>query len=261
MQHGTIQFIGTATVLIKYAGFTILTDPNFLHKHDKAYLGYGLHSERLTDPALELDELPPLDFVLLSHFHEDHFDRHVEKNLHKATPIITTPKAAKALKRRGFLKATPLSTWNSKRFEKDEAQLTVTAMPGRHGPGLLDIALPQVMGSILHFKLVRGHDMKLYITGDTLLFDKIHDIPKRYPDIDVALLHLGGTRIMGITLTMDAKQGIGMLKIVKPRKAIPIHYNDYRVFKSPLADFMSEVQSAGLDDSVHYLSHGDTYVF
>jgi hypothetical protein len=40
--NGTVQFIGTATVLIRYQGLTILTDPNFLHKGDHVHLGYGL---------------------------------------------------------------------------------------------------------------------------------------------------------------------------------------------------------------------------
>ena len=73
--NGSIFFVGTATVLIRYAGFTILTDPNFLHAGDHVHLGYGLVSRRLTNPAVEPEDLPPLDFVLLSHMHGDHFDR------------------------------------------------------------------------------------------------------------------------------------------------------------------------------------------
>jgi hypothetical protein len=41
---GSIFFIGNATVLIRYAGFTILTDPTFIHKHGQVPLGYGLHT-------------------------------------------------------------------------------------------------------------------------------------------------------------------------------------------------------------------------
>jgi hypothetical protein len=37
---GSVQFIGTATVLLRYGGLTILTDPNFLHKGDHVHLGY-----------------------------------------------------------------------------------------------------------------------------------------------------------------------------------------------------------------------------
>jgi hypothetical protein len=43
---GRVRFIGTATVLVEYAGFTILTDPNFLHQGEHARLGYGLRSRR-----------------------------------------------------------------------------------------------------------------------------------------------------------------------------------------------------------------------
>ena len=67
--------------------------------------------------------------------------------------------------------------------------------------------LPQVMGSILDFQTMDDrHLVRLYITGDTLVFDEIKEIPKQYPNIDIALLHLGGTTVMGIMVTMDAKR-------------------------------------------------------
>src|SRR5690606_32438049 len=71
----SVTFIGNATVLIHYAGFTILTDPNFVHRHAEVPIGYGLHATRLSDPAMEIEDLPPLDVIVLSHFHGDHFDR------------------------------------------------------------------------------------------------------------------------------------------------------------------------------------------
>jgi L-ascorbate metabolism protein UlaG (beta-lactamase superfamily) len=62
-------------------------------------------------------------------------------------------------------------------------------------------------------------------------------------------------------VTMDGKDGVQMMQIIQPRKAIPIHYDDYDVFKSPLADFAQEVKAAGLDQKVVYLAHGETYHF
>jgi len=62
-------------------------------------------------------------------------------------------------------------------------------------------------------------------------------------------------------VTMDGKQGVEVMRLVNPQHAIPIHYNDYDVFKSPLSDFQQEVKEAGLEDIVHYLSHGETYAF
>src|SRR3954468_11770181 len=99
---GSVFFIGTATVLIRCAGFTLLTDPNFLHKGDHVHLGYGLTSERLTDPAMEMEQLPQIDAVVLSHDHEDHFDKQVEERMDKRTLVITTPEAARHLREHGF---------------------------------------------------------------------------------------------------------------------------------------------------------------
>jgi L-ascorbate metabolism protein UlaG (beta-lactamase superfamily) len=135
-------------------------------------------------------------------------------------------------------------------------------MPGRHGPGLLARALPEVMGSLLEFETAEGRRLlRIYVTGDTLVHDRIREIRARYADIDLALLHLGGTRILGVLVTMDGRQGVEMMRIVGPRLAIPIHYDDYTVFTSPLSSFQDAVSAARLEDHVHYLRRGDTFTF
>lgn len=261
-QRGSIYFVGTATVILRYAGFTILTDPNFLHAGDHVHLGYGLSAKRLTNPAMEIEELPVLDFCVLSHYHGDHFDHVVEERLQKDLPIITTPEAAEKITEKGFTAAVALETWDSAIVDKLDSRVVVTSMPGKHGPALADLLLPEVMGSMLQFESRNGSRMlSLYISGDTLVFDQLREIPERYPDIDLGLFHLGGTRIMGILLTMDAEQGVEAVRIVNPREVIPIHYNDYEVFKSPLEDFRKAIEEAGLGDRVTYLSHGETYNF
>ncbi len=254
----SLYFIGNATVLIRFGGFTILTDPSFIHKHEQTWLGYGLHTERLTDPACEIADLPPLDVVLLSHFHGDHFDQAAEDGLDRALPIVTTPQSAELLGARGFANTWPLDRWQTQTVSKGNAELRITATPGNHGPPLVDAALPDVMGSLLEFGPVGGPALRLYITGDTLLIDDLEEIPRRYPEIDLALLHLGGTRVLGILVSMDAEQGVKCLQLVNPRRAVPIHFDDYDVFKSPLADFQDAVTAAGWADRVSYLDRGDT---
>ncbi|HKH09626.1 MAG TPA: MBL fold metallo-hydrolase [Rubrobacter sp.] len=260
--RGSVFFVGTATVIIRYAGFTILTDPNFLHAGDHVHLGYGLTAERLTNPAIEIEDLPPLDFVLLSHLHGDHFDRVVEHRLNKATPIVSNKHATSYLEKVGFTKTLTLKTWEPLDVEKGEASLRVTALPGTHGPGPLGAVLPPVMGSMLEFGRV-GEEarIRMYISGDTLIHDRLREIPRRFPDIDLAMLHLGGTKVLGICVTMDAEQGLEAMRIMDAGTTIPIHYNDYTRFESPLDDFKRAVTGAGLDEKVHYLAHGETYGF
>ncbi len=262
--RNSIQFIGNATVLIQYGGLTILTDPNFIHRGQSVPLGYGLSTTRLTDPAMEIDELPPLDLVVLSHYHGDHFDSVAEERLDRSLPIVTTPDAADTLGDKGFAQARALETWEAHELDKAGTHLRITAMPGQHAPGALTIALPQVMGSLLELgsdvgPMADQPQLRLYITGDTIIYEGLRDIPERHPQIDLALLHLGGTRVMGLTVTMDAEQGIEMMRMVEPRLAIPIHYDDYEAFKSPLEDFVAAVDGAGLADRVRYLRRGETF--
>ncbi len=262
-ESGSVQFIGTATVIIRYQGFTILTDPNFLHKGGHVHLGYGLTSERKTDPAIKFDELPPIDLVVLSHFHDDHFDKLVQEKLNRATPIVSTKEAGERLKRLGFKRTFGLSTWDRLEVSKGAARLRITATPGRHGPAGVAVLLPKTMGSVLDFgPNPDTPDYRMYISGDTLVYDDIHAIPQRFPNIDLALLHLGGTRILGVLkVTMDGKDGVRMMQVIRPKKTVPIHYNDYDVFKSPLEEFAREVKAAGLERDVVYLAHGETYAF
>jgi L-ascorbate metabolism protein UlaG (beta-lactamase superfamily) len=250
------------------AGFTFLTDPTFIHMHEKVHLGPGLYSERLTNPAMEISELPPLDFILLSHFHGDHFDQAAIHGLSKSLRIVTNEHAIEELSARGFTNFEKLDKWETVSFGKGNARLNITATPGRHGPLPVSMFMPQVTGSILDFYNApddrdRHHHplFRIYVTGDTMVFDDIRDIPKHYPNVDVALFHLGGTTVLGIVVTMDAKEGLEMFRIINPKKVIPIHYNDYDVFKSSLEEFQAEVRNAGVEDKVHYMRHGETYNF
>ncbi|MFL5757182.1 MAG: MBL fold metallo-hydrolase [Chloroflexota bacterium] len=264
VQHAgdaSLLFVGNATVLLRYAGFTLLTDPNFVPAGEEVPLGYGMKTRRLRDPALGIDQIPPVDAVILSHFHADHFDRIAEEQLPRDLPIVTTPEAAGLLGDRGFTAPVALETWQQHELSGEGGRIRITAMPGRHAPAGLSVALPDVMGSYLEMWPSAGESqpsVRLYITGDTIMYEGLREIPERCPEIDVALLHLGGTRVMGFTVTMDADQGVEMLELVRPRIGIPIHYDDYEAFKSPLSDFVEAVRAAGLDDRVRYVERGDS---
>jgi L-ascorbate metabolism protein UlaG (beta-lactamase superfamily) len=283
--QGSIFFVGNATVILRYAGFTILTDPNFLHRGDHVHLGHGMTAGRRTDPALELEALPPIDFVVLSHMHEDHFDREVERKLDHNLPIVTTPHAAADLTSKGFT-AKALNTWEPLTVTKGDTRVRVQAMPGAHAAGAVAKMMPPVMGSVLEFENARGEvAFRIYITGDTIVFDELKEIPRRFPDIDLAMLHLGGTMFFGVLMvTMDPKQGVEVIRLVKPKTAIPIHYDDYTAFEFALGEtdrppagdppewwertkittfeeFIAMAKEAAPGTAVHIMRRGETYAF
>jgi L-ascorbate metabolism protein UlaG (beta-lactamase superfamily) len=259
----TVTFIGNATTLVTADGITLLTDPNFLHAGEHAYLGYGLLSKRLHDPALDIDRLPALDAVLLSHMHGDHWDRVAQNGLDRTLPVLTTPHAAKRLRRRGFGHSVALDTWQQHTITKDGTTVSITALPGRHAPTPINRFLPPVMGSMVEVSGAGGATRRLYISGDTLLIEELNEIPRRFPDIDAGVLHLGGTRLpfgrhlpFGLTVTMDGRQGAGAAELLNLPKIIPVHFNDYGVFASPLSDFLGEMRRRGLAERVIELDRG-----
>jgi len=60
-------------------------------------------------------------------------------------------------------------------------------------------------------------------------------------------------------LTMDARQGVDLLDLLRPQRTLPVHYDDYGVFKSPLSDFRAEVERRTPPTDVRYLQRGETY--
>jgi L-ascorbate metabolism protein UlaG (beta-lactamase superfamily) len=254
----TLTFGGNATTLLRIGPFTLLTDPNFLHRGQRAYLGYGLRTKRLTEPALQPTQLPSLDAILLSHLHGDHWDRIATKSLPKETPVVTTPEAAKCLSDRGFRQASDLTAWQSHEITRGTDTLRITSVPGVHGPGPLAKLLPEVMGSVLELFLGGDVSWRGYISGDTLYRPFLGEVLERCGPLDVLIPHLGGTRALGITVTMDARQGADLVELLKPPVTVPVHFDDYSRFKSPLGDFLAEVARRQLPGELRTVGRGDT---
>ncbi len=253
----SLTFVGTATTVLRFGAFTVLTDPNFLHRGQRAYLGKGLWSRRLTEPALRPDELPPLDAVVLSHLHGDHFDRVARRELSRGQPVLTTPDAARRLARWGFA-AQGLETWQRHEMTRGEETLTVEALPAVHARGLMGRLLPPVMGSLLEHRVAGELRHRMYLSGDTLTGDHVDEITRRHPLIDTAVTHLGGTRVLLHTVTMDAPQGVDFLRRCAPAYAVPVHHDDYRVFRSPLDHFLRAAREADLPTAIRPVRRGET---
>ena len=116
----------------------MLTDPNFLHRGQYAYLGKGLMSRRLTEPALAAYRAyrptwtPWCSRICTATTGTGWRAGRLDRSL----PIITTPHASRRLQGvHGFSRATGLPTWHDQVLVKEHSQVRVTALPGRHAPG------------------------------------------------------------------------------------------------------------------------------
>jgi len=248
-----ITHIGTATMLLEIGSIRLLTDPVFDPPGGNYYFGYGTTSKKLTSPAMRPEDIGKVDAILLSHdHHEDNLDRSGRAFLSKAKQVLTTIAGAKRLGQH----AIGLKSWQSTTVTSDDLEITVTAVPARHGSLGSHLMVGETTGFVLEWPgQIQG---ALYISGDTVWFSGISEIRKRFR-ISAAVLHIGKASfpITGpIWFTFSAKEAVRVVKALKPQTMIPIHYEGWKHFREPRAEAEREFLAAGIQDKVQWLPLG-----
>ena len=228
-----VTHIGGPTALIEVGGWRILTDPTFDPPGRRYGFGWGASSRKLTGPALAADALGQIDVMLLTHDHHgDNLDDAGRALLPSAGTVLTTVSGARRLAGH----ARGLAPWTSTRLEHSgRSTIDVTATPCRHGPPLSRLIVGDAVGFALRWDGQR--DGVLWVSGDTVLYRGVREVAERLR-VGVALLHLGGVRfpVTGpVRYTMTARQAVQLCQLVRPRMAIPIHYEGWKHFRQSRA--------------------------
>ena len=119
--------------------------------------------------------------------------------------------------------------------------IDVTATPCRHGPPGSHPIVGDVIGFALRWD-AQQHGV-LWISGDTVLYDGVRQVAERL-EVDTALIHLGGVRfpISGpLRYTMTARDAVELCGLLRPRTAIPVHYEGWSHFKEGRAAIEHEL--------------------
>jgi L-ascorbate metabolism protein UlaG (beta-lactamase superfamily) len=105
-------WLGHSTVLLMLDGFTIVTDPVFSERIGLNFGPMTVGIKRLVEVAAPMNDLPPVDLVLLSHAHMDHFDLPTLRRLeNRRTRIIAADKTSDLLRIRHYAQVDELR-WN-----------------------------------------------------------------------------------------------------------------------------------------------------
>jgi L-ascorbate metabolism protein UlaG (beta-lactamase superfamily) len=224
-----LTHIGGPTVLIAVDGWRLLTDPTFDPPGRRYGFGWGTSSVKVAGPSMAVSEVGPIDAVLLTHdHHADNLDPSGRQLLPSAGVVVTTVSGAKRLGGR----ARGLEPWATTRLEAaGRPPIEVTATPCRHGPPLSHPLAGDVIGFALRWD-GQEHGV-LWVTGDTVLYDGVRGVADRL-QVDTALIHLGGVRfpVTGpLRYTMTARDAVELIDLVRPRTAIPVHYEGWRHFR------------------------------
>jgi L-ascorbate metabolism protein UlaG (beta-lactamase superfamily) len=218
-------WIGHATVLLRVAGLTILTDPVFSNR-----VGIGLGPftggpRRLLAPALSLRELPPIDLILISHAHFDHLDRPTLHRLPRTTPVITAHQTQDLIRDLGFNDVTELR-WNE---STTLGPLSVSAHPVAH------------WGARTFTDSHRGYNAylldspthRILYGGDSAYHDGLKELPRiTTRNVDLAILGIGAYDPY-VQAHATPEQALTMADHCRAERILPMHHSTFKLSHEP----------------------------
>jgi N-acyl-phosphatidylethanolamine-hydrolysing phospholipase D len=220
MAHNpSVTWIGHATLLVRMDGVTFLTDPIFSERASPlSFAG----PQRLVAPGVPLDQLPPLDFVTISHDHYDHTDLPSIAALAARGVPFFVPLGLGALVREVGGTATELDWWQEARV----GAVRIHCVPAQHFSGR---SLADANQRLWAGWVVAGPTRRFYHAGDTGYFDGFRDIGKRLGPIDLAALPIGAYDPASIMhfVHMNPEEAIQAALDLRAGTAVAMHYGTF----------------------------------
>ena len=252
-----LTFIGHSSFFLQTAGKTILLDPNFAQ--------WLFVLKRLRHPGLRIEDLPPIDLVLVTHAHFDHLHRpslraiarHTERLRGRAPSIILPHDVTDLVEDLGFREIIELNRWETCDFDG----VKVTLVPSQHwGARIIKDAHRAYGGYVVR----SGHD-SLYHAGDTAYFKGFREIGhKLHPHI--ALLPIGAYSPPAFRANHTSPEdAVRAFVDLGSRWMVPMHYGSFRLSHEPMDEplklLAKEARRAGIQDRVRVLPEGVTAFF
>ncbi|MEV4422771.1 MBL fold metallo-hydrolase [Patulibacter sp. NPDC049589] len=250
-----ITYVGGPTVLIEVGGWRILTDPTFDPPGKRYFFGWGTASKKLQGPAVAFDDLGPIDAVLISHDHHgDNLDPTGRELLPRMGQIVTTAPGAKRLDG----DAIGLQPWQTTTLASEgKVDIEITATPCRHGPPGSRPIVGEVVGFALQWE-GQEHGV-LWITGDTVLYDGVREVPKKL-DVGTVIVHMGGVTFPWLSgplrYTMNAQEAVELCGALDPTTIVPIHFEGWKHFRQGRAAAKTVIGASPLADRTRWLEPG-----
>jgi L-ascorbate metabolism protein UlaG (beta-lactamase superfamily) len=218
----TATWIGHATVLINFRGVTILTDPVLGKRLAPPELfGMNFGIRRITEPAVRPEDLPPIDLVLLSHAHYDHWDRATLKRFRPPTHAVIPPATRDLLPTGSFGDVTELC-WGQSVLVKG---LTITAVQAQHWGQRGRDPTPRGYNGYL----IEDGGTRIYFAGDSA-FSTGPNAPQwrknvADKDVDLCLLPIGDSYYHGNH--MSPEEAWLLFRLLGGKQLMPIHWRTF----------------------------------
>lgn len=244
-----ITWIGHASFLIQFTDLNVLVDPNFAN--------WLFLLKRIKRSGLKIKDLPPIDLVLLTHAHFDHFHKPTLRRLPHPKIGVMPWGVGDLAHNLGFARVIELEWWES--FSQNNWQVTLT--PGKHwGARTLHDGHRGYGGFVLEHQ-----GRRIYHAGDSAYFDGFKEIGQRLSP-EVALLPIGAYHPETFrSVHMGPDEAMKAFKDLGAKSFVPMHYGTFKLSFEELDEpprWLRQIaEEEGLSASVRILEEGVPEVF
>jgi L-ascorbate metabolism protein UlaG (beta-lactamase superfamily) len=258
----TAAWIGHSTVLINFYGTTIITDPVFSNRIGFNILGMtSIGPKRLVEPALRIEELPPIDLILLSHAHMDHLDLPSLEQFNRDIPIVISKNNVDIIDGLSTKEVHELD-WGEKIFVRG---VEIEAVQAKHFgwrmPWEGDRSRGNWYGRSYNAYLLRKNNKYIFFAGDTSIQEFFKAIGERGISVELAMMPIGAYDPW-IQNHCNPEQAVAMADQIGAKHIFPMHWGTFIQSDEPTNEPLERFKKAlaVTPERIALESHGQTWV-
>jgi len=251
----SVSWLGHSSLLITIDGYRVLTDPVF-----EKYVSLLGPTRYCGDVPVDIDEMPQIDAVVISHNHHDHFSKYSIQRLNEKTNLFFVPLAVGSrLLHWGVPKdkIIEMDWWEEFRIDPN---LRIAATPAQHFSGR---SLTDQNRTLWSSWVIEGPSHNVFFSGDTGYFEGFKTIGKKYGPFDMTFLECGAYDESWHRVHMFPEQAVQAHIDLKGKLLHPIHWGTFKLAFHPWFEPMERLLNAADHSEVHALTPiiGETSVF
>ena len=226
-----VTWIGHSTTLVQIDGINFLTDPIWSKRPSPVPL---LGPRRFVPPGITLQDLPVIDFVVISHNHYDHLDVPTLKALAQRNPqtVFFVPLGNGELLRNNNISQVVELDWGQ---QADFRSLTIHCLPSQHWSKR---TLTDNNRALWASWAVTSPKRRIYYAGDSGYFPGFTEIGDQLGPFDLAIVPIGAyaPRAMMLESHMNPEEAYRSATDVGASKALGVHFGTFDLSDEPLAE-------------------------
>jgi L-ascorbate metabolism protein UlaG (beta-lactamase superfamily) len=241
-------WLGHSTVLLEIDGVRVLTDPVWADRIGPVSFAGPKRFHRV---PVTIDELPPLDAVVVSHDHYDHLDYPTVRALaRRQVPFYTSLGVGAHLEAWGVppSRIVELDWWEE--AVMPGGRVSFTATPSRHFSGRGNGENRTAWSSFV----IRTANHRVFFSGDTGLTPELAEIGKRCGPFDLVMLEVGAFNIAWSQIHLGPENALVAHRMLGGKTLLPIHWGTFDLAIHPWEEPAEVLARGAAEQRVHVVT-------